>query len=371
VVFPAASIVNCSGGPCENDLFHFTKNNAGFDVYWRFLPNNRVGGGYDYLETKENRVDYDNVKDNKFFLEWKNTSLPNLSARVKYTYLQRRSDYLLGNSGVDANDPAFLARFTSAFDSSDLDRNEIKVTGDWSPMPMLDFSLEYNWRDNNYKNINLGRTSDKRDSIYLSGGYGDVTRLRVTAFGDWENIHYDSSHRNVSVGSCPSTSGTPPVTIVNCFDPSTPPNSNAFNWSARNKDKNWVVGAGLDWQAMERLLIKGSVLYYETDGSADISSQNNFGNPLPITAYDDTKRTSVNLKGIWTYDKNWSFTLGYAYERWRYNDAGYDGYQYTIPFPGVTTNTSQSYLNGYNAFNNYEANIFYLLANYKFNMLGP
>jgi hypothetical protein len=122
---------------------------------------------------------------------------------------------------------------------------------------------------------------------------------------------------------------------------------------------------------MERLLIKGSVLYYETDGSADISSQNNFGNPLPITAYDDTKRTSVNLKGIWTYDKNWSFTLGYAYERWRYNDAGYDGYQYTIPFPGVTTNTSQSYLNGYNAFNNYEANIFYLLANYKFNMLGP
>ena len=377
VIFPATSNVACAGGPCENDLFHFTKNNFGFDAYWRFLPNNRLGGGYDYLHTDQNRIDYNKVRENKLFVEWKNTALPNLSARVKYTYLERRSDYLLGDSGVDANDAAFLARFTSAFDSSDLNRNEIKVTADWSPMPMLDFSLEYNWRDNNYKNINLGRTSDKRDSIYLSGGYGDVTRLRFTAFGDWENIHYDSSHRQVGAGTgC--TTGTPPVTFPNCFDPSTPPTTLAYNWSARNKDRNWVVGAGLDWQAMERLLVKGSVLYYETDGSADISSQPDptkpgvfLGNPLPINAYDDTKRTSVNLKGIWTYDKNWSFTLGYAYERWRYNDAGYNGYKYTIPSPLSPTSTTPSYLNGYNAFNNYEANIFYLLANYKFDMLGP
>ena len=39
-------------------------------------------------------------------------------------------------------------------------------------------------------------------------------------------------------------------------------------------------------------MFKGSLLYYETDGAADIASQSNFGNPLPITAYDDTKRTS-------------------------------------------------------------------------------
>jgi hypothetical protein len=70
------------------------------------------------------------------------------------------------------------------------------------------------------------------------------------------------------------------------------------------------------------------------------------------------------------YDKNWSFTLGYAYDRWRYSDQAYNGYQYTIPFPGVSTNTGQSYLNGYNAFTNYVSNIVYLLATYKFNNLG-
>jgi len=225
---------------------------------------------------------------------------------------------------------------------------------------MLDFSLEATWKGNDYQNIVLGRTSDKREDIYLSASWGDPSHFRITGFGDYERISYDSNHRNVGVGSCDSKTGP------NCFDPSAPPSSSSFNWSGNNRDHNWVLGIGFDWPATEKWKFKGSILYYETDGSADIASQNNFGNPLPITAYDDSKRTSLNLKAIYAYDKNWSFTAGYAYEKWRYNDAAHDGYQYTVPFPGVTTNTAQSYLNGYLAFTNYNANIFYLLATYKF-----
>jgi len=360
VVYSPVAGLNCGGGPCEGDRFNYRKNNVGVDAYWRFMPGNRLGAGWDYLDVHQNRIDYDNVRWNRFFVEWKNTSIATLSARLKYTYLQRRSDYLLGDEGANAGDPAFLERFTSAYDSSDLNRNEVKLTADWSPLPLLDFSLEGTYKDNQYKNIVLGRTSDKREEVYLSGSYGDPTRVRGTAFVDWEHITYDSNHRQIGTSPCNAASGP------NCFDPSVPPNSTAFNWSARNKDRNWVVGLGVDWPVMERLMLKASALYYETDGSADIASQNNFGNPLPINAYDDTKRTSLNLKAIYAYDKNWSFTLGYAYEKWRYNDAAYDGYQYTIPSPGVTTNASQSYLNGYYAFTNYNANIFYLLASYRF-----
>jgi MtrB/PioB family decaheme-associated outer membrane protein len=364
VIYGAASIVNCSGGPCENFLYDFTKNNVGLDAYWRFMPKNRLGAGWDYQKTTQNREDYDNIETNKVFVEWKNTALDNLTGRVKYTHLQRRSDYLLGNAGVNGGDPNFLERFTSRFDSSNLDRDEVKLLADWSPMPFLDFSFEAIWKNNQYKDITLGRTNDKRDEVYLSGSWGDAARLRLTAFGDVEHITYDSNHRQVGVSPCTAASG------LNCFDPGQPPNANAFNWSAGNKDRNWVIGIGADWPAMERLMVKASVLYYHTDGSADISSQNNFGTPLPITAYDDTQHTSANLKGIYSYDKNWSFTLGYAYERWRYSDAGYNGYQYTIPFPGVSNNTSQSYLNGYLAFNNYNSNIVYLLATYKFDTLS-
>ena len=81
---------------------------------------------------------------------------------------------------------------------------------------------------------------------------------------------------------------------------------------------------------------------------------------------DNWKRTSLNLKAIYALNKSWSFTGGYAYERTRYNDIAFDGYQYTIPFPAVTNITGQSCLNGDRAFTNANANIFYVLATFKF-----
>jgi len=238
---------------------------------------------------------------------------------------------------------------------------------DWSPMPLLDFSLEAIWKDNDYRDYTLGRTKDKRDEVYVSASYGDPAKLRFTIFGDVENVKYESFHRNVGAGSC---FATPPAPSAgpNCFDPntSTPPNAIAYNWSATNKDKNWTIGAGLDWPAMDRLMVKASLLYYKTDGSADMTSQGNFGNPLPINDFDTSEKTSLNLKGIYDINKSWSVTAGYSYEKYSYSDARFNGYQYTIPFPGVTTSTSQSYLNGYNAFIPYKANIYYLVGTYHF-----
>src|SRR4030095_5604166 len=92
----------------------------------------------------------------------------------------------------------------------------------------------------------------------------------------------------------------------------------------------------------------------------------NFGNPLPLTAYPNVKTVSLNLKGTYRFDKNWSVTGGYAYQKYHYNDDQFNGYTNTIPFPGVTNNTSQSYLNNWNAFQTYNANIFYLLLNFRF-----
>jgi hypothetical protein len=65
-------------------------------------------------------------------------------------------------------------------------------------------------------------------------------------------------------------------------------------------------------------------------------------------------------------NKHWSVTGGYAYERYSYSDDQFNGYTNTIPFPGVTDKTNQSYLNGWNANTPYNANIFYLTATYAF-----
>jgi MtrB/PioB family decaheme-associated outer membrane protein len=366
VIYSGPAVL-CGGAPCEGLLFEYTKHNVGVDAYWRVARGQRIGAGYEYWDVDQNREDYDHHTDNILFLEYKNTVLDNLSARLKYTYLQRRSNFLRSNEGVDGNDPLFIERFVGRFDLANVNQNKIKLMVDWSPMPLLDFSLEAIWKDNDFRDVTLGRTKDRRDEIYASVSYGDPAKLRFTLFGDVENIKYDSFHRNVGAGSC---FATPPAPSAgpNCFDPntSTPPNAIAYNWSAVNKDKNWTIGAGLDWPAMDRLMVKASVLYYKTDGTADMASQGNFGNPLPINDFDTSETTSLNLKGIYDINKNWSVTAGYSYEKYSYSDIRFNGYQYTIPFPGVTTNTSQSYLNGYNAFTPYKANIYYLVGTYHF-----
>ena len=362
-------------GPCDNELYSYEKWNVGFDAFWRFAKGQRIGGGVDYIDLEHNRIDYDEVKDTKLFLEYRNTMIDTLAFRLKYTYLDRDSNFILGHEGVNANDTLFLERFIGRYDIQAVKRNEVKLDFDWSPHPLFDFSAQAIWKDNDYKRGGsaisyngepvdefLGRTKDERKELYLSASFGDPSKVRATAFYDVEWITYDSFHRNIGAGSCPVTNTSGQITANNCFDPNTPPNATAYNWSAKNKDKNWLAGIGVDWPAMANLLVKASYLYVKTDGKADIVTQNNFGNPLPITAYDDTKTHSFNLRAIWDINRNWQMTAGYAYEKYEYSDDQYNGYQFTVPAASNQT----SYLNGFNAFTNYKANIVYLLGTYRF-----
>jgi MtrB/PioB family decaheme-associated outer membrane protein len=352
--FAASSPLSCDG-PCTNELYSYRKNNAGIEGIYRFDRANRLSGGWDYLDINQTRVDYDDVRNNRFWVEYKNTSLPNVTARIKYWYLDRDSNFLLGDIGTGPNDPLYLQRYVARFDNSPLNQNAVKLVFDWSPAPLWDTSFEYIYKDNDYKDTVLGRTNDRRNEIFATVSFGDLTKWRVTLMGDYEWVTYDSYHRNISDSAA-----------AGAFDPFAPASSSNYNWSAKNEDNNWLVGIGLDWFVTERLTIKGSLLYFESDGQSEVVSQNNFGNPMPINAYDNWKQTSLNLKAVYALNKNWSFTGGYAYERSRYSDIAYDGYQYTVPFPAVTNSTTQSYLNGYKAFTNADANIFYVLATFKF-----
>ncbi len=355
IVFAAGSAVDC-GGPCTSTLYDYTKNNFGIEGIWRAQHGSRFSAGWDYLDTDQNRVDFDHVRDNKLWVEYKNTTLDELSFRVKYQYLQRRSDFLQGDSGTGPTDPNYINRYVARFDNSDMNQNYLKLTGDWTPAESVDVSLEATLRKNEYPNTVLGRTRDTRHELFGTIAWGDFSSFRVVLMADYEWVKYDSYHRNISDSAA---SGA--------FDPTAAATSSNYNWSSKDTDDNWLVGVGLDWQATEKLMIKASAQYFKSDGSSNVDSQNNYGNPLPITAYDDWKQAALNLKGIYALNKTWSLTAGYAYNKVEYSDIAYNGYQYTVPFPAVTTNTGQSYGNGYRAFpNGPDMNTVYFLATMRF-----
>ena len=344
-------------GPFESEPFSYKKNNYGFDAYYRFNRANRVGGGYDYLDTKRvGRFDYDRTEDHKWFAEWKNSSLDELAMRLKYTNLERKSNFLLGNEGTGTGDVNYLNRFVTAFDLSNVDQDQWKLTLDWSPMQFLDVSFEGIVKNNKYKDNVLGRLKDDRREYYLSASYGRPGGARFTVFGDAEDIRYDSQHRIVAFGS----------TAVGTYDPFAPPTATNYNWTGQIKDRNWAFGVALDWPCTDKLTVKASAIYYKTDGSVDLALQEGVPasvvRPLPVDGWDDSRRTSFTVKGVYAYSKSWTITGGYAYEKYEYRDAQYDGYRNTIP----AATQQNSYLSGVYANPQYKANIIYAMVTYRF-----
>jgi len=344
----AVSGLRCSGTACTPELFSYRKNNFGLEGSYRVNPQNKLTAGYDYVFTWRERVDFDETKDNKFYAEWKNSSLDELTARIKYQYLDRNSNY----SG--STDPTVIDSFVRRFDLANVNQNLVKVVLDASPAPLLDLGFEAIYKKNDYKDTSLGRTDDQRQEYYVNLGYGDPKGFRFMIFADVEFLEYNSIHR---VGSGNANPAAPP-------SPAPPAVSTTYTWSAKNKDKSWQVGLGADWVPAERWKLNGSLIYAETNGTTDFTTQAGtiLAAPLlPIGNSDNTRRTALVLKGNYRADKNWEFTGGYAFERYRFNDIGYDGFTYT-----VGTGTSTSYLSGQSAFQNYTANIFYLISKYSF-----
>jgi MtrB/PioB family decaheme-associated outer membrane protein len=347
---PAANTgLQCSGGPCETNLFGYTKHNPGIEAYYRLDPANRLGAGYDYEHTdRDERHDFPKTHEHKLFAEWRNSSLDWVDTRLRYQYLQRRGSWE-PHPVADAID-AFVRRY----DAAPVDQHQVKLRFDTNPAPLVDLSLDLIYKHNDYKETILGRTKDERQEYYVTVGYGRPDNFRVYAFADYEKVKLDSFHR---VGGTAATAN-PALGFTSASN---------FNWTADNDDKSYQFGIGATWKQLARLTWHANALYVRTKGDADFSvpgAPPGFVGPgglLPAN-FDHSKRYSLNLKGVYDYSRQWTFSGGYAYERYKYSDIGYDGFTYTIP----PTTTSASYFTGENAFQPYTAHIFYVMGQYKF-----
>jgi len=327
---------------CTTEAFHYRKHNLGLDLGYRVNSQNKVSAGWDYLDTTRERVDFDDTKDHKVYIEWKNSSFDMLSSKIKYQYLQRRSNFLLGGVNPAANANSFFNFYVKRFDLVDNDQDLVKIVLDSNPAPLVDLGAELIYKENRFKNVVLGRTGDQREELYLTASYGDPKSFRVSAFFDYERTNYDSQHWQGTTNAALTPTGGPPST--------------AFLWSGKVKDKNYVAGLGADWPYRERLKFKGSLIWEETDGTVDFATNAVNFPVFNIPAYDSFSKVALNLSAVYIIDKAFDVTFGYAYERYKYDDAQLNGYNYT---------QSGNYLSGAYAFPNYNANIFYINFKYK------
>jgi hypothetical protein len=303
---------------------------------------------YNYSTISREREDIPDNRDDQFSAElrWKGADF--LAARIGYERLDRRAEF-------QPPVPASIETFIRRFDAAGKSRDTYKANLDFFPTDNLSISLGYKHRETNYPDTILGLTGDNGDEFLIDVDYRINKRIRLFGSFDYERIRLNQFQRQ--------TSGA--------FDPSGPPAPTAFNWTVAQKNENYSYMAGAEiFIVPEKLTLLLQYGYLQADGSVDYTYLLG-ANPLPVgrtqdnidlSNWDGYKLSYFLVKLSYNITKSLSVAAGYVYEKYDYNDAQYDGYQYVPAVAG----TNGAYLTG--AYNNasYESNVVFMTLSYRF-----
>jgi hypothetical protein len=356
---PAPSSFTCVG-PYPNSLFSYRKQDYGVDAGWRLNRENKLSGGVSALGIeREGREDAEKTDERRVWAEYKNSMVEGLSGRLKAVYLQRSSDFNparpVGQNPFTDATPAQVPYYYRAYDVSNMNQPQIKLVLDWAPAPLWDTSFETTVKQTNYKDLSYGRTHDDRRDYNVTVSYGDPKDFRFTALANYEIIEFDQVYRNGTPASGPS-----------------PNNAGNFDWSTKNTQINRMWGLIADWLPTERLALKGSYLWTTTGGGVHFNTGNTSGtggfNGGPLVDYvtDNTSKQTLNLKGDYKLDKQWTGTLGYVTEKYDYNDDQMKGYQGFAPYYQNLGGSNNSWYTGAYVNPSYRLTVVYMTATYKF-----
>ncbi|MGA9109494.1 MAG: MtrB/PioB family outer membrane beta-barrel protein [Smithella sp.] len=332
----------------QNGLFNYRNVKYGTELGFQLPANFNFLGAYTYSTISRERDDIPNDRDNLFSAELRWKGFDFLTARVGYERVDRRADFQL-------SDPTDINTFIGCFDAASKSANTYKAYLDLFPTDNFSISLGYKHRDTNYPNTILGLTGDSDDEFLIDVDYLINKRIRLFGSFDYEYVRQDQFQRQT----------------VSAVNPSLPPTSTDFNWTALQKSENYSYMAGSEiFIIPEKLTLRLQYSYLLADGSVDYTYLLG-ANPLPagrtqdnidLPNWDAYRLSSFCIKLSYTVTKAISVTAGYEYERYDYNDAQYNGYQY-VP---ATTGTNGAYLTG--AYNNpsYESNVGFVTLTYRF-----
>jgi MtrB/PioB family decaheme-associated outer membrane protein len=331
-----------------NTLFNYQRVKYGTELGFQLPANFYFLGTYNHSTINREREDIPGDRDNLFSAELRWKGFDFLTVRVGYERLDRRADFQL-------TDPTDIDTFIRCFDAAGKSRNTYKVNLDFSPTDNFSISFGYKHKETTYPDTVLGLTGDRDDEFLVDVDYLINKQIRLFGSFDYESARQDQFQRQT----------------IGAVDPSLPPTPTDFNWTAALKNDNYSYTAGAEiFIIPEKITLLLQYSYMQADGSVDYTYLLG-ANPLPagrnqdnidLPNWDGYKVSCFCIKLSYTVTKAISVAAGYVYEKYDYNDAQYDGYQY-VP---ATTGTNGAYLTG--AYNNpsYESNVGFVTLSYRF-----
>ncbi len=329
------------------NFLDYEKNTFGMDLGLRLPAQFYLSGGYKYLKTKrENKGETDTAlilphnKDNVYSVDLRWSGLDFMALKVGYEKLDRNAEYRTSQSE---------ARTAKIFSYAAQDRDTYKASLDIFPLENLNFGFEFQHKDTDYTETTYGLTSDKRNELNISADYMIGNRAKFYGYSDYETIKFvQMTARNLS--------GADRTTEI------------------KQDDKSYGYGLGTEVYVIpQKLTFIFQHDYLKSNGNVDftfndsllfadagVSGANN--DIIDIARWDDYTRYSFKFKTIYNFTKSLIASVGYGYERFKYNDAQSNGYN--LAPTGAVSNSG--YLTGAYKDRSYGAHLIFAGLTYKF-----
>jgi MtrB/PioB family decaheme-associated outer membrane protein len=331
----------------ENLRFDYKKNSAGIDLGFRLPANLYLSAGYKYIKTDRRLNEIEPValelippdtKDNIYSADLRWTGLDFMAVKAGYERVDRSSDFL------------GPIPFNRRFVYSPFDRDTYRISVDLYPIENLDFGFGYLHKRNDYEEI-FGLKEDKRHELEMSANYLIGKIAKLYGFFNLEWIKFTQTVQNSSpLGS----------------------------FGEEQKEKTYGYGIGTEIYAIpQKLTLMFQFDYVKSNGGVDLTldpalfvagtglaGANN--EIIDIINLDDYTKYALKFKAAYHFTKSLIVSAGYVYERFKYNDAQLDNYQFVNPATGPVTGGNAAYLTGAYKDQSYKANIVFGGVTYKF-----
>jgi MtrB/PioB family decaheme-associated outer membrane protein len=341
--------------PWTNALFDYTKKSYGVEAGLKLPGHITLTPSYTNVETV---LPEDVVTDDKIYginAKWKGTDF--VAANIGYERMNRDD-----NTALDTGGGANLAPYARMFDTAAQRRDTYKLGLDLFPTDMVNLGFTFKHKKIDYNETGIGLTGQRGNTYGVSGDFTPNETVSFSAYVDYDITKLAMLQRY----------GVTSVDNGNPVD--TNPADGIFNINTDQRDKSFDWGVGVNVKAIPNTLtLRAQFDHTRSDGHVDYTyAANNVANngipngwtndTIDYANWDDYKKDSLMLKGIYSLSAHLDLTGGYAYEKYRASDGYYDNYQYVYR----TSATQPGYLSGANANPDYTANVVFLSAKYKF-----
>lgn len=309
------------------------ENAAHIDADYEIARRTYIRGLYERKETRHTNVARERVNDDRLGIELRGPLADGLSGAVGYTHNRRTGSRYDQNAFFEASyDPSFV--LTRRFDNhpsmrqfiyADHTQNRLRASGSWTVSETVSLQLAGERFDRRYGGSDCGDASNPSVAAALGASvlpetclgrtrlHGDTYTVdlqwqpepEITAFGFYTYSRYGTDQRARSWSSFTDAA------------------NEARDFTVRSEYRDDVLGAGLKWQAHERLELGGQYAYSDGRGRHDVAAGAVLGATAPVPENTDRLHT-FQLFAKWRYSKTLTWRLNYWYEQLSATDWAYD-----------------------------------------------